>query len=229
MSRLPPNIEDHFYGRRKGRPMQKARGEAMRTSLPHYRYSPEKHDENKPLWLEIGFGNGEHLCAIAARHPDIQLIGCEPFENGVSACLVTYEKIKNKKASLQVWPDPAQQLLDQLPDESVERIYLLNPDPWPKKRHHKRRFVNQGNLNRFARLLKPGGLFIASTDVADLAEWMVAETVQHPAFEWTAENSNDWATLPDDWAITTRYHAKGIEKGHVQRVLIFQRKPVTTA
>lgn len=216
--------EDHFHGRRKGRPLQKARAQALVESLPHYQVDLSTLNADRPLWVEIGFGNGEHLCALAQREVDIQLIGCEPYENGVSACLVNYESIEGDKAPIQIWPDPAQALLDTLPDQSVERIYLLNPDPWPKKRHHKRRFVSKINLDRFARILKPGGQFIASTDVDALAEWMLEHTINHPAFEWMAESKQDWETPPADWAITTRYHAKGAAKGHIQRYLLFKRR-----
>ena len=217
------SISDHFYGRRKGRPMQKARKEALEKALPLHLFATDKIDPDKPLWLEVGFGNGEHICALAEQQPDIQIIGCEPFENGVSACLVSYQKITADKAALMIWPNPAQEMMDSLPDACLERAYLLNPDPWPKKRHHKRRFINPDNLDRFARLIKPGGLLITSTDVDDLAEWMVAKAASHPCFEWTAETCRDWQTLPKDWAVTTRYHAKGSEKGHTQRVLIFKR------
>lgn len=203
--------------------MQKARRHAIKQRLPHYRFTADTLPHDKPLWLEIGFGNGEHVCALSQKHPDIRLIGCEPFENGVSACIVSYEKIKVDKAPLHLWPEPAQSLLNSLPDACLARAYLLNPDPWPKKRHHKRRFINPDNLDRLARLIRPGGLLVTSTDVDDLAEWMVAKTHNHPEFEWMAERCTDWQALPDDWAITTRYHAKGTEKGHTQRALIFKR------
>lgn len=173
------------------------------------------------LWLEIGFGNGEHLAALMERHPERAYIGAEPFVNGMAAFL---RSIRDRPHhNIRVWPEDAITLAQMLPDRCVDGIYILNPDPWPKKRHHKRRIVNRENLNVLARILKPGGTLIMSTDVNDLADWMVTQTFIHPCFEWTAEKAGDWRTPPPDW-IKTRYEAKGEKKGSRQTYLLFKRK-----
>ena len=217
--------DTQFFGRRCGRRLQKERRRVLDEVLPHMQANLDEIKQNgvpSSAWLEIGFGNGEHLAGMAQRHPDKTLYGCEPFINGMSAFLVQYQALEGDKAKAYVWPEAAQLLMDVMPDSSLERVYLLNPDPWPKVRHHKRRFVNPGNLDRIARLLQPNGLFITATDVDDLAEWMLEKTIQHPAFEWTAKNRADWEVMPEDW-IQTRYQEKGKDKGHTQRYLIFRR------
>ncbi len=217
--------DTQFFGRRIGRRLQKERQRVLDEVLPDMQVDLDVIRQNgipEKSWLEIGFGNGEHLAGMAQRHPDTTLFGCEPFMNGMSAFLVQYQNLPTPKSDVHVWPQAAQLLMDVMPDKALERVYLLNPDPWPKLRHHKRRFVNSGNLDRIARLLKPGGLFITATDVDDLAEWMLEKTVQHPAFEWTAKKRDDWEKMPEDW-IKTRYQEKGKDKGHTQRYLIFRR------
>lgn len=179
-------------------------------------------ENENPTWLEIGFGNGEHLASLGRRFPDTNLIGCEPFINGVSALLkdIREEPIA---ANLKVWPDNALILMDKLADNSLERVYLLNPDPWPKTRHHKRRFLSQENLSRISRLLKPGGLLISATDVSELAEWMLSQALNHGAFNWQAHNKQDWLSPPEEW-IETRYAAKGRAAGREEIFLIFKNQ-----
>lgn len=156
-------------------------------------------------WLEVGFGNGEHLAAQAAAHPGTGLIGCEPFINGVAALLTSMakEKIEN----IRIWPDDARFLLDALQSGSLSKIFLLHPDPWPKKRHHKRRFIQTETLDAFARLLRKGGELRIATDDADLANWMLSKTWSHPAFDFQADCADDWRQRPDDWP-ETRYGQK---------------------
>ncbi len=172
-----------------------------------------------PLWIEIGFGNGEHLRGLIEKHPDKAFIGAEPFMNGMAAFLATLAE--KDLPRVRVWMDDALLLLTRLPDGCAERIYLLNPDPWPKKRHHKRRFINPENLDLLARLLKPGGQLVMATDVDDLAEWMVTQTVNHPAFRWTARCAADWRETPPGW-IETKYERKGRAQGRRQSYLIFE-------
>ena len=123
---------------------------------------------------------------------------------------------------IRVWMDDAMMIVDAMPDHYLDGIYILNPDPWPKKRHYKRRIISQENLSKFARVLKPGSALIMATDVPDLAEWMVTQATNHPAFEWTAERADDWRITPPDW-IKTRYEERGIREGRKQNYLFFKK------
>lgn len=176
----------------------------------------------RPVWLEIGFGSGEHLIGLMRQHPEVYMIGAEPFINGMANFLQALAESKLPETHIRVWMEDAILLAERLPDQSLERIYVLNPDPWPKKRHHKRRIINQENLTTFARILKPGGLLVMSTDVAELADWMVTEASRHPDFNWTAQRADDWRIMPADW-IPTRYESKGKAKGRQQIYLMFNR------
>ncbi len=174
--------------------------------------------------MEIGFGNGEHLSALMRQNLDEAFIGAEPFINGMAAFLKDIRDEPHE--NIRVWMDDAILLVESLPSDYLNGIYVLNPDPWPKARHHKRRIISQDNLTKFARVLKPGGALIMATDVDDLAEWMVTQASAHPAFEWTAEQADDWRTTPENW-IKTRYEEKGAKAGRQQSYLIFEKKTAT--
>ncbi|HEY8191509.1 MAG TPA: tRNA (guanosine(46)-N7)-methyltransferase TrmB [Alphaproteobacteria bacterium] len=173
------------------------------------------------IWLEIGFGNGEHLKGQMERHPERMFIGAEPFINGMSAFLNSIRDLP--RDNIRVWMDDAMMVVDTMPDQYLSGIYVLNPDPWPKRRHYKRRLISQVNLSKFARVLKPGGMLIMASDVDDLSEWMVTQASNHPAFEWTAEKADDWRVTPLDW-IGTRYQDRGEKAGRKQSYLFFRRK-----
>lgn len=174
--------------------------------------------------FEIGFGDGGHLAQMMAQRPADGFIGAEPFRNGIANFL---KKIKDGPLDrIRVWTEDAMILAGALADESLDEIYILNPDPWPKARHAKRRLVNPENLDRLARILKPGGLMIMTTDHDALAEWMVTQAFRHPAFVWAAERADDWRTPPPGW-IETRYEQKGRAAGRRQSYLIFERRVVT--
>lgn len=207
MQRTTPHYR--FYGRRKGKTLSARRENLLTDQLEKYRFTLEDTIEcERENWLEIGFGNGEFLSHMCQARPDIRFIGCEPFVNGVAALLASLEApVEN----LRIWDDDARPLLDSLPAASMDRVYLLNPDPWPKTRHTRRRFIQPETLNQIARILKPQGRFIMSTDVKDLANWMHVHTWGHPAFEWQAETQNDWLTPPEDWPLDkTRYMKKAL-------------------
>lgn len=173
------------------------------------------------IWMEIGFGNGEHVAAMMRAQPENGFIACEPFINGMSAFL---KQIKDEPHDhVRVWMDDAIRVVDSLTPGSLAGIYVLNPDPWPKKRHFKRRIISQTNLDKFAHVLEPGGQLIMTTDVDDLAEWMVTQASNHPAFEWQAERAADWQTAPAGW-LPTRYETKGIKAGRKQSYLLFRKK-----
>ncbi len=230
-------VKHRFHGRRKGKTLTAYRQSLLDDDLAHYQIpspipakifnenlaslpSPLREREGTtyrwegegapgaPTWLEIGFGNGEFLSAMAQKHPEINFIGCEPFMNGVAALLASIdEPIDN----LKIWPDDVRILMDEIPDGSIDRVYLLNPDPWPKARHEKRRFIQNKNLDEISRILKPNGYFTMSTDVPDLADYMFEKTKAHDDYQWLDKNEDDKFTPPADWPIDkTRYMKKAL-------------------
>lgn len=222
------------YGRRIGRPLGVDRAKTLAEQLPRFAI-PESallhigkldlaslfKKPAQPLWMEIGFGNGEHLSALLEQNPQVNFIGAEPFINGMTAFLRTIEN--HQEQNIRVHMDDALEVIYALPENSLERLYILNPDPWPKKRHNKRRIVRPETLDEYARVLKPEGLLIMATDVDDLAEWMVTHTINHKAFIWTAERPQDWQNPPTWWPLQTRYAAKGAKAGRKQTYLIFKK------
>lgn len=171
-------------------------------------------------WLEIGFGGGEHLAWQGAQHPRIGLIGCEPFVNGVSSLLHQIEQ--QGLDNIRIHPDDARPLIDALPDASIDRCFLLFPDPWPKARHHRRRFVGPETLDAVARILSDGAEFRLASDDAGLVDWMLYQLRRHPAFRWTASRAADWRTRPPDWP-GTRYESKALHGRPVY--MTFHRHP----
>ncbi|MFO0991370.1 MAG: tRNA (guanosine(46)-N7)-methyltransferase TrmB [Hyphomicrobiales bacterium] len=176
--------------------------------------------QNHETWLEIGFGGGEHLAHQAALHPGIDFIGAEPFINGVAKLLAFIEE--KGLGNIRVHDGDVRYLLEALPAECLDRIYLLYPDPWPKVRHHKRRLVNPDSLAHFHRLLRPGGLFIFASDIGDYVEWTRVHVGKHGGWEL----QSDSADAPNDW-VETRYEAKARREGRKPRYLAFRRRSLT--
>ena len=170
--------------------------------------------------IEIGFGGGEHLLHRMGEEPTTGFIGVEPFVNGMAKLLRDWAP--QPLPNLRLHDEDAARLLDWLPDGSVDRIDLLYPDPWRKLRHHKRRFVRPDNLDRLARVLKPGGAFHFASDWADYVNWTLAHTRAHPAFAWEAERAKDWREPFRGWP-GTRYEAKAIREGRTPAYLRFRR------
>lgn len=207
-----------FYGRRKGKSLRRHHSELMAQLLPHLRVALDD-----PLagagarrWLEIGFGGGEHLAHQAALHPDVSFIGAEPFVNGVAKLLALVEE--NNLANVKIHDGDARPLLEALPPASFERIYLLYPDPWPKARHNKRRFVSAETLAQFYRILAPQGLFLFASDIADYLAWTREHAAAHGGF---IAEGNPAEPFPD-W-IETRYEAKARREGRIPGYLTFRR------
>ncbi|WP_342360008.1 tRNA (guanine(46)-N(7))-methyltransferase TrmB [Terrarubrum flagellatum] len=174
----------------------------------------------KEAWLEIGFGGGEHLIARALENPDVGFIGCEAYIDGVARLVGEIEK--NALGNVRLYDADAIRLIDRLPDASIARVYLLYPDPWPKRRQRKRRFVSDERLAALARILKPGGEFRFATDIDDYAAWTLARALRSPDFEWVAEGSSDWLTPWPNWA-STRYEKKALREGRTGSYLTFRR------
>lgn len=210
------------YGRRMGRPLRGKRLEALEVTLPEIEIQLEELSNVNPddkNWLEIGFGNGEHLVWQCLHNPDVSYIGCEPFLNGVSAC--AKDIADNNVTNARIWADDARMVLERLPQNSLDRIFLLHPDPWHKKRHHKRRFLQTETLTRFAELMKNGAILRMASDDTSMASWMLEKATNHPSFEWLAKTCEDWQKAKEDWP-QTRYEAKGIEAGRKPYYLEFK-------
>lgn len=173
------------------------------------------------VWLEIGFGGGEHLGWQAAQNPRIGLIGAEPFVNGVGKLLglVDEQGLQN----VRIHFGDARPLLEALPPASLSRLFVLHPDPWPKKRHHKRRMISPWFFAEAARLLKPGGELRVASDIRDYVRWTLMHAQGAPDFEWTAECADDWKRRSGDWP-QTRYEVKALKEGREPAYLVFRRR-----
>jgi tRNA (guanine-N7-)-methyltransferase len=219
-----------FFGRRKGKPLRANQERLMEESLGALKLdiaSPPPGDLEtlfpvpvKTIRLESGFGGGEHLIHRAATNPETGFIGVEPFVNSMAKLLARIEELGLK--NIRLYDDDAVQVLDWLPAGSIDHIDLLYPDPWPKKRHWKRRFVSDVNLARFHRVLKPGGLFCFASDIDTYVNWVLQHIDRHGGFEWTARNASDWLTAFKDWP-GTRYEAKARREGRSSAYLTFRR------
>jgi tRNA (guanine-N7-)-methyltransferase len=170
--------------------------------------------------FEVGFGGGEHLAAQAKAHPDIGYIGCEPFVNGVAKLLTQIDDAK--LANVRVHPDDARDVLPRLPSQSLSAVYVLFPDPWPKLRHHKRRFIQTRTLDELARVLKREGELRLATDHADYALWALQHLMADQRFRWTADCAADWRVRGADWPVT-RYEQRALAAGRACVYLRFLR------
>ncbi|HXQ40202.1 MAG TPA: tRNA (guanosine(46)-N7)-methyltransferase TrmB [Candidatus Udaeobacter sp.] len=192
----------------------------MEELLPRLAFDPRQLPSPSPLWLEIGFGAGEHLAWQAVQNPGVTLVGCEVYRNGIAACLgrVEHDRLTN----VRIWPADARDLIERMPDASVDRAFLLFPDPWPKKRHAERRFVGPANLDSLARILKPGAELRFATDDPEYLQWTLDRLPVHPAFRWRGTGPADWRQRPADWP-PTRYEQKAIAEGRKPAYLCFRR------
>jgi len=175
----------------------------------------------RALRLEIGFGGGEHLVEAATRESDIGFIGCEPFINGVAKLLAQIER--RGLVNIRLFRGDAALALDWLPEESLDRVYLFYPDPWPKRRQRKRRFVSEENLDRLARVMRSGAELRFATDIDDYAAWTLARLRASTRFLWTAQACSDWRTPWDGW-MQTKYEGKAIAVGRPPVYLTFRRR-----
>lgn len=227
-----PDVSRLLYGRKRGRKLRPGQQALLDDMLPRlrvempppgrkldpaYLFAPPR----RQLWLEIGFGGGEHLAFQAASHPDTGFIGCEPFINGLVGL---FAHIRDRKlVNIRVFDDDARLLLAALPPSSIARAFILFPDPWPKKRHHKRRIIAPSTLDLLAGVLADGAELRVASDDAGYVRWTLAHTLRHGAFDWLAEKPSDWRNRSKDWP-ETRYEAKAKEQGKRCYFLRFVRR-----
>jgi tRNA (guanine-N7-)-methyltransferase len=224
------DLELRSFGRRRGRKLSGRQERLLAELAPRVRPDlarPAPSDATalftarvKQVWIEIGFGGAEHLVWQARHHPDVGIIGCEPFEEGVVKALTIIED--ERLANILVHPDDVRPLLRWLPVASLDRAFILFPDPWPKARHRKRRLVGTPLLDQLARAMKPGAELRLGTDIGDYARTMLAALMRHPHFRWTATTAADWRNRPEDWP-QTRYEAKAVREGRRCTYLRFIR------
>lgn len=220
-----------FFGRRRGKTLRPAQAETAGFLLPRLRLDPAQPApaDVRTLFavpvddvrLEIGFGGGEHLHHEAGRFPGTGFIGVEPFVNGMAKFLSRLHE--DERPNLRLYDDDATRILDWLPDACLDGIDLFYPDPWPKKRHWKRRFVNAANLARFARVMKEGARFRFASDIDTYVNWTLAACRAHGGFHWQAETADDWYTPYEGWP-GTRYEAKALREGRVPAYLTFVKR-----
>ena len=231
-----------FFGRRKGRTIRCAKTTLLSDFLPRLRIREEQQISKllfgtpvDKLYLEIGFGNGEHLAEQARRNPDIGFIGAEVFQNGVAnlLTLITGIKIKDdlpetitlaadRVDNIRIYDNDMRLLFKQIPDETLDKIFLLFPDPWPKKRHANRRFINPENIAQMARCLKKGGILRIATDHKIYKHWTLQQMRNVPQFKWTATCGNNWKHEPADW-VQTKYQRKALAEGRKPIFLDYQK------
>lgn len=232
----PPSAENTrrrtnpgFYGRRLGRPLRHGRQELLETLLPTVGVRvaagrpvdlSAQFGPSQPVWVELGFGAGEHLAWQAIANPGVGMLGCELFLNGISSLLrhVRDQGLTN----VRIADADAVTLLAALPAESVARLFLLFPDPWPKARHHKRRLIQSPTLGAIARILVDGAEFRFATDHAGYCAWVLSRVLRHDAFDWPAESVSDWRSRPPDWP-PTRYES--LARAGKPVFLSFRRRP----
>lgn len=200
------------YGRIRSRTLKPRQAELFDTLLPQIALHLDGGIDPAALmpaavetWLEIGFGGGEHMAAQAARRADVLVLGAEPFLNGVGSALRHIDE--GGLSNVRLHAADARDLVAALPDASIDRLFVLFPDPWPKARHRKRRIVNPSTTPEFVRVLKPGGRLRFATDVADYADRALETLLAEPLLLWTAGQADDWRRPPADH-VTTRYEEK---------------------
>ena len=226
MSKPPENSQTGkprhraFFGRVSGKRLHKGQHALLETLLPELQVDlpeegmidPEQlfSKAAKQRIIEIGYGGGEHLARLAEENPETGFVGCEVFTGGIGKMLqkIAAQGLKN----ISLFTEDAFRLLQVLPDASIDGVYLLYPDPWPKSRHHKRRFVSKTTLDELARVLKPQGFFRFATDIEDYANWTLAHILRHEGFEWPPCPPGSWHNPFSGWQ-PTRYEEKARREG----------------
>ena len=216
-----------FYGRRRGRPLRPQQKKLFEAQLPKWQIAEDVKDlqscfDHKPqdIYLEIGFGGGEHLASIAEASPEAGFLGAEPFINGVASLVRHIDE--GGLQNIRIWPDDVRLILDNLPDNCLAGAYIMFPDPWPKRRHAARRILQPSMRARLARLIRSGGVLRMASDHALAKSWLLAEAMADERFEWQAKTAQDWRTRPEKWP-ETRYMEKAYKEGRAPSWFEFVR------
>jgi tRNA (guanine-N7-)-methyltransferase len=229
----PSNEEERFlFGRRKAKPLSTRQLALFQSLLPALSLDPDRDPVEDPvslfghrpnaIFMEIGFGGGEHLVSQAAASPQAGFIGIEPFVNGIAKALVQIDA--RKISNIRIFDNDAALLIGRLPDGSLTGVDLLYPDPWPKRRHWKRRFVNEKNLQQIIRILAPGGQFRFVSDHPGYVIWALRHCSLQPGLSWTARSAGDWLRPWPGWH-STRYEKKAVRDGRQPAYLVFEKQP----
>lgn len=232
-----------FYGRRKGRVVRKAKTTLLDAFLPEIKINNQTAFDKQTMFgrpvngvcLEIGFGDGQHLAGQALNHPELGFIGAEVFQNGVANLLTLITGIKEGNQlpekinilpehtdNIRVFDDDMRLLFPRIPDGFLDKVFVLFPDPWPKKRHAHRRFINPDNLKEISRILKNGGILRVATDHKIYKGWTLRQLAADKNFKWCAKCGADWKREPSDW-VETKYQKKAVREGRRPIFLDFEK------
>lgn len=231
----PGGDDARFHGRRRGRKLRAGQERLLETYLPDIQIAVPLDGtvidpagwfstDAREVWLEIGFGAGEHLVWQATNNPDVGIVGAEPYLNGVARLLSAIET--DRPGNVRVLADDVRPLLQAMADGTLARVFILFPDPWPKLRHHRRRLINTQLLDTLARLMGDGAELRVATDDQDYLVWILRHLQGHPDFSWTASCADDWRHRPADWP-DTRYEDKNRSGGPGSTFLRYLRIPRT--
>jgi tRNA (guanine-N7-)-methyltransferase len=230
-----PERRHQVFGRRRGRTLRPGQRTLIDELLPRLAINLPAlgcldadalfSTTRSAIWLEIGFGGGEHLAQLAERHPQTGFIGCEVFENGIVKLLAQIER--RRLDNIRVFADDARLIMAVLPPASLGRVFILFPDPWPKRRQHKRRIVSRTTLDALAEIMTDNAELRVATDDADYLSWILERVTAHHAFEWLARSPADWRERPPDWP-PTRYEAKARAAARPPAFLRVRRRPRAT-
>jgi tRNA (guanine-N7-)-methyltransferase len=216
-----------LYGRSRGKTLRKGQKRLLAETLPHFSIAPNDLAEGRvfartprEMWLEIGFGAGEHLVEQAKANPDVGVVGCEPFLNGIVAALAGLKR--EDISNVRLRHGDAQAVIDAVPDAFFSRVFVLYPDPWPKRRHNKRRLISESLIDALARVMRKGAELRFATDIDDYAGWTLARFLASPHFRWAVAQADDWRRSWPEWR-PTRYEAKARVESRKSVYLTFVR------
>lgn len=222
-----PTPVRRLYGRSRGKTLRAGQERLLAEALPLFSIAPEALAAGRAfapppreVWLEIGSGAGEHLIDQAKANPDVGVVGCEPFLNGVVATLASLQR--EQLSNVRLRRGDAQTVIECAPDAFFSRVFILYPDPWPKRRHHKRRVIAEDTIEALARIMRPGAELRFATDVDDYAGWTLTRFLASPHFRWAAARAHDWRQPWPEWR-PTRYEAKARSEGRRSVYLTFVR------
>ena len=219
-------MEPRFYGRRKGRPLRAAMQRLLDEDLPKFAFDPtrlidDQFGRKADRFLEIGFGAGEHLADLAAKMPDCDFIGAEPFINGVASLLRHIQE--QQLGNIRIWPDDVRLIMPSLGAASLAGAFIMFPDPWPKKRHAARRILQTALLDQLAVMIRPGGRLVLASDDPTAKSWLLQAATAHADFMWTARGPQDWRQRPAELP-ETRYMNKADRAERQSSWFLFQRR-----